>query len=202
MKPFTKGALISALWWVPAGMALAILLQVGAAMVLGLWLRSSSGSEWASRRFLRPAPFVAAEPGSAYGTADYHLALNTLDGEEVALERFRGKVVFLNFWATWCQPCLWEMPSIARLQASLGDGDVAFVIVSEESPAVVRPFVEQQGWKLPVYLALDEVPEVFAGDGIPRTFVVDRDGAIRFRHPSAADYDTDEARQFLRDLVR
>ena len=93
--------------------------------------------------------------------ADYHLRLRTFDGERHSLAELRGRTVFLNFWATWCPPCVAEMPGIAALHESLGD-EVAFVLVNMDAdPAKARAFLDRHGYRdLPVYRPVGPIPEI------------------------------------------
>lgn len=134
------------------------------------------------------------------GKADASWVLRTLDNQEVRLADFEGRVVFLNVWATWCRPCLVEMPGIQNLYEEFKGEGVVFLLVTTESPDHVRRFVTRQKWQLPVYTAPDDVPEVFASESIPTTFILNRRGEIVFKHVGAARWDTDECRRFLRGL--
>ena len=88
-----------------------------------------------------------------FGAASYNWAIRKLDGEEISFSQFRGKPVFLNVWATWCGPCVQEMPEIQALYESLKDSETAFVLLSEEELDEVKPFVREQGLDVPIYIA-------------------------------------------------
>jgi peroxiredoxin len=107
--------------------------------------------------------------------------LRDLSGQAHRLADFRGKVVFLNIWATWCPPCRMEMPSMERLYRRLQGKDFVMLAVSEDEDGyrTVQPFVEQMGLTFPVLL--DEkgiVPQRYGVTGYPETFVIDRDGEV------------------------
>lgn len=127
-------------------------------------------------------------------------AVTGLDGKEVSTEDLRGKVVFINRWATWCGPCVVEMPSIQALYESLKDSDIAFVIVSNEKADKIKEFVKKKGWNLPIYVATEGLPPVLRSEYIPATFVVDSAGNIVYRIQQVMDWDTDAARRFLRGI--
>jgi thiol-disulfide isomerase/thioredoxin len=111
-------------------------------------------------------------------------------------------VVFLNFWATWCPPCVGEMPSIQRLYDTLKDEEgVVFVCVSDEEPDTVRKFVEEKGYTFPVYTMEGERPEDFRGRGIPTTFILSQDGKISFRHIGSAKWDDQSSIDFIKNLL-
>ena len=133
--------------------------------------------------------------------ADFEWKLQGLDGEETSLAAFKGKVLFVNLWATWCGPCVVEMPSIQRLYEQFRQEDVKFLLVSDEPPDVVEPFVQEKGWELPMYVSNDERPSVFESRGIPATFILDREGRIVFRHVGSARWDDESSVRFLNELL-
>lgn len=106
--------------------------------------------------------------------------LPTMEGDDLTLSDLRGKVVVLNFWATWCAPCRYEIPYFIRLQEKYRE-DVAFVGISvdKEGWEVVRPFAEEYGVNYPLLLDDGIVSEEYGGAYVlPTTFVLDRDGNI------------------------
>jgi thiol-disulfide isomerase/thioredoxin len=112
------------------------------------------------------------------------------DGKEVNLSSFKGKVLFVNLWATWCPPCVAEMPSIERLyQDFAGRDDVAFLLVSlDRSPEPAKRFVASKGMKAPVYYPKSQPPRSFQADGIPVTIIVRKDGTQELRHDAYKDW--------------
>ena len=137
------------------------------------------------------------------GATDYAWSIKTLDGAEVAFSQFRGKSVFVNVWATWCGPCVDEMPDIEALWQSMSaHGDsVAFVLLSEEEAEPVRKFVEEQALSAPIYITTGPLPDVFESRGVPATFIVDPQGTIVFRRTGAASWNNDACRNYLRELA-
>ena len=145
---------------------------------------------------LSPPPFPKEE-----SLADIEWKFQSLDGEETSLSAFEGKVLFVNLWATWCGPCVVEMPSIQRLYEQFPQEDVAFLLVSDERPDVVEEFVQEKGWELPLYVSADEKPSAFKTLGIPATFILDREGRIVFRHVGSAAWDDESSVRFLTGLL-
>ena len=145
---------------------------------------------------LSPPPFPQEE-----SLADVEWKFQSLDGEETSLSAFEGKVLFVNLWATWCGPCVVEMPSIQRLYEQFPQEDVAFLLVSDERPDVVEEFVQEKGWELPLYVSKDEKPSAFKTLGIPATFILDREGRIVFRHVGSAAWDDESTVRFLTELL-
>lgn len=114
----------------------------------------------------------------------------------------RGKVVFLNVWATWCNPCVMEMPSIQGLYQKVSDNPkIAVVCVSNETRAKIRGFLAEKELTLPVYRAPDDIPKALHTDGIPATFILDPTGKIMFQHVGAARWDDDMVVSFLDSLA-
>jgi thiol-disulfide isomerase/thioredoxin len=111
------------------------------------------------------------------------LALKGLDGGAHDLAAYRGKVVLINFWATWCEPCRQEMPSIERLAHKLaGKPFVVLAVNLDEPEARIRRFLRQTPFDLPVLLDPNKaVANAWGVRMLPATFIVDRDGRIRYR---------------------
>ncbi len=135
--------------------------------------------------------------------ADYRWTLRTLDGQAVEFSRYRGQTVFLNLWATWCPPCVAELPSIDSLAANARLKGVAFVCVAtNDSELAVRSFVKRQQMKVPVLVSVDPPPEPFLTEAIPATFVIGPDGRILSQEVGAAQWDLPEVVDFLESLVK
>ena len=107
--------------------------------------------------------------------------LADLDGKPVSLADFKGKVVILDFWATWCAPCRDEIPGFVELQKKFGDKGLVVVGVSldEEGAAFVQKFVKEHGVTYPVVLGNQQVAAAYDGiDALPTTFIIDREGKV------------------------
>ena len=129
-------------------------------------------------------------------------SVRSLDGKRIRLSDLKGKVVFINFWATWCAPCVMEMPGIQKLAESLRNEPIVFLLVTDEDAIKIREFLETAPANLPVYLGREELPKAFRPGGIPTTFILARNGAIVFRQVGAANWDHELSRRFLRSLLR
>ena len=134
------------------------------------------------------------------GQVDYSWTLQTVEGDTLSLERFKGNVLFINMWATWCAPCVAEMRSIAALRDSLADTDIEFLLVSPEHPRHVRHFLHRHGYHLPVLVEHERMPEAFGLEALPTTYIIDRDGRIVLKYRGATNWDTAAARELLRAL--
>ncbi len=129
-------------------------------------------------------------------------AVSLATGDSVSLEDYRGKVVVLNIWATWCEPCRVEMPAIERLHNAF-NADTNFRIVSvsidEADPEVVREFQRAYGLTFEILQDRSRVIErIYQTTGVPETFVIDRDGRIVKKLIGAHDW----ASTINQDLIR
>ena len=120
--------------------------------------------------------------------------LKDLDGKQVKSSDFDGKVVILDFWATWCPPCKAEIPGFIELQKKYGEKGLVVVGVSldEGGPSVVKQFMNQFGINYPVVMGNIQTMEDFGGKAIPTTFVIDRSGKIVAKHVGFASKETFE----------
>ena len=129
-----------------------------------------------------------------------------LDGTPVRLADFKGRVVLVNFWATWCPPCIREMPSLDRLQAALKDRDLAVLAVSIDrgGAKVIVPFAERLGLEhLGIYHdAKGALFQAFGVTGLPTSFLIDRRGRIVGAYPGPAEWDGPEARVLIEHYLR
>lgn len=125
-------------------------------------------------------------------------SLRDLTGREWKLSALRGKVVLVNFWATWCPPCRKEIPDLSSLYSQFENKGFVVLAISDEERAKVEPFVRDQRMKYPVLLdAGRKVTEQFAVDGIPKSFVYDREGRL-----AATAIDMRTRGQFLAMLAK
>lgn len=127
--------------------------------------------------------------------------LRAADGTEADMADLFEDVLFVNLWATWCAPCIAEMPHIEELADRFADAQVAFLIVSEEDPDTVTPFVEEQGWQLPIYTA-QSIPAMFQTDVLPATYILDEMREMVFKHIGVARWDDQTTVEFIENLLR
>lgn len=160
-------------------------------IVLGLLLCCLAGLAHAQQ--LRPWTGGATPP----------LALPDLEGRTHALEGYRGKVVLINFWATWCEPCREEMPSIRRLRASLAGRPFAVLAVNlGESEARIRRFLGEVPLDFPVLLDRDSAAaKAWRARILPVSFIVGPDGRLRYFVVGEYDWSQEAARKALIALM-
>jgi thiol-disulfide isomerase/thioredoxin len=132
--------------------------------------------------------------------------LKDVNGQPVSSDQFKGKVVVVDFWATWCGPCRAEIPGYVSLQKKYGPEGLVIVGISldAQGPGVVKKFMQQHGMNYQVVMGDDEVQAAFGGaeglTAIPTTFIIDRSGKIRDRKVGAEHTADFEARlvQYLK----
>jgi len=172
---------------------------------------------WLGFRFFSALPDVArrqrAEPCLALeATVENRPAppfeLSDQAGRKHRLSDYRGRVVLLNFWATWCPPCVEEAPALEALAHAVSGPDIATIAVSvDEGWEDVKEFVEAQGFgtKTPKLTLLLDVPRKVAGSygttKFPETYVVDRDGQLLYRFVNKRDWSSEAAQACLRSLL-
>jgi len=117
-------------------------------------------------------------PGDATPAAPA-FTLTDINGKSVSLSDFKGKVVILDFWATWCPPCKREIPDFIKLQKEFGSRGLQVVGIALDEPGKVQAYASQNGINYPVLLGSDDIAWKYGGiQGIPTTFIIDKTGKI------------------------
>ncbi len=120
----------------------------------------------------------------------YKIELQTLDGKPVDMDDFKNKTVFINFWATWCKPCIQEMPTIAKAQELLKDKNVVFLFPSNESVDLIEGFKERKGFDFNYVQSKNlEALNIVA---LPTTFIFNPKGELIFSEAGFRDWSTEE----------
>ena len=125
------------------------------------------------------------------------------DGKLITLKDLKGKVVFINFWATWCGPCIAEMPSIQKLYDKYKDNpEVVFVLLEAEGNKVkAAKFMENKNLTLPVYYPSGNFPQEFFRGSLPTTVILDKEGNIAHVTEGMADYSGQNVVDFIDQVI-
>lgn len=128
--------------------------------------------------------------------------IENIDGEPFLFGQLnKNKPVFINFWATWCPPCVAEMPGILKLYEDYGD-KVNFVIVSNESRAKVRAFAKDKGYEELPFYKNSNVPYDFYSTSIPTTYIIDKKGRVIINEKGIADWNSGKIRKLMDEITR
>lgn len=139
----------------------------------------------------------------ATSTQNQEILFKTPQGEIISLESQKGKVVFINFWATWCPPCIAEMPSINKLYTGFkGNDAITFMMVDvDNNREKSQKFMEKRDFDLPVYTPASGIPASYMSGAIPTTLVLNKQGQVAFKHEGMGDFSNEEFKNFLADLI-
>jgi peroxiredoxin len=130
--------------------------------------------------------------------------LPDLQGKAVRLSQLKGKVVFLNIWATWCPPCRKEMPTMETLYQKFKDTDFVMLAISQdaEGSKTVVPYLQEGNFTFPVLLDTSaEMGRKYGVTGFPETFIIDREGRIVHHHIGYQDWSRADVEGALRNLM-
>ncbi|MDR2221350.1 MAG: TlpA family protein disulfide reductase [Flavobacteriaceae bacterium] len=123
------------------------------------------------------------------------------EGKEFDFASVEGKVIIINFWATWCPPCIAEKPSFQELYNDYKD-KVVFMFVTTDSKDKVAAFKEKYGYTLPIYYQVDSPPALLYSSSIPASYVIDKEGNIVIKKFRAADWNSAKFRVTLDELLK
>lgn len=125
------------------------------------------------------------------------------DGLSKNTSELRGKVLFINFWASWCPPCRAEFPSIEKLYSKFkGNPDILFLTINEdEDLSAAKSYINQEKLTLPFYKTMKAVPKEIYNGTLPTTIVMDKNGKIRYRHEGFANYASEKFIQQVEELI-
>lgn len=131
------------------------------------------------------------------------ILFKSMDGQIVNLKDQKGKVVFINFWATWCPPCVAEMPSIQKLYSTLKEDErILFLLVDmDNKPEKSQKFMDKRRFNLPVYTPASSIPDILFTRALPTTIVLNKNRKIVFKHEGTADYSNAEFINYIKELA-
>ncbi len=131
--------------------------------------------------------------------------VNSLSGTPLKLSDLKGKVVLLNFWATWCPPCRSEIPSMMKLNTAMAGKPFQMVAISidEGGRPAIESFFQASGFSLPAYIDPDNrAAKTYGITGVPETFIIDRQGVIVKKVIGPMEWDSPEVGAFLEKLMK
>ena len=131
---------------------------------------------------------------------DYKWNIRDENGKHISFESLREEVIFLNFWATWCPPCIAELPEIESLYNKFGE-KVVFLLITNEDPDIVNAFLQKHSYDLPVYYSAAAPPSIFSGRAIPSTYIISGDGRIVTKKTGAANWDSRITAKIFKELL-
>lgn len=177
-----------------------LLIVVAVVLLISSDIRTSVAStlqSWVLHTGLLDAEATAS---AELGSIDQPLALAQLDGTPLDSALLIGKPIFLHIWASWCPPCIAELPDIQQLVNSMSPQETTFLLVSvDKDVSKVRQFVSENQYSLPVYRLTGEFPPELEYNSIPTTYIIAPSGQILYKHEGLAQYNHDDFKQFLLD---
>ncbi|MFN8254674.1 MAG: TlpA disulfide reductase family protein [Bacteroidales bacterium] len=165
-----------------------------------MWLISNVNK--AKIFFVQPS-VIEADKAVSLSADDYQLLFTDLNNNNLDFSLLKGKVIFLNFWATWCPPCVAEMPSIQKLyNAYRNNNQIAFILLTNEEKTKVKTFLQKQGYDFPVFFNQDRIPEVLSTNSIPTTFLISKSGKLVIKEIGASDWAGNRVKTEIEKLLK
>lgn len=127
---------------------------------------------------------------------DYDFYIFDNNGKRVHFEKFKNKKILINYWATWCPPCIAEMPSLLKLYADKKD-DAVFLFITNENPETVNSFTQKKKWDIPVYFLSQAPPDLLNYSSLPTTLLINEVGEIIIRKAGAANWNAEKVRKLV-----
>ncbi|GLU53360.1 TlpA family protein disulfide reductase [Dyadobacter frigoris] len=177
-------------WFSVSNITTAVMVVFLAAMVI-----SPEVKAWTIQTLMKVGlfqPKIDKQPDAASAEALPNVFFRKGDGKTVDLASLKGKVIFINFWATWCPPCIAEMPSINALYGKFKDNEnVVFLMVDVDGNYQKSDsFMKKHHYGLEVVSPAVEIPPVFMQGAVPTTVILDKEGKMVYRQEGAADYNS------------
>ncbi|MGY8915803.1 MAG: redoxin family protein [Flavobacteriales bacterium] len=177
--------------WVNAALILAVILMLFTPIGFKIKVRLS-------RLLSSSAAMVKAELQVPLDS--YKWELKDTEMASFSFESQKGKVLLVNFWATWCAPCIAEMPSLQNLYMDYGDR-VTFMFVTNEEEQKVLDFLKRKNYELPVYFPQSKEPKVLSSKSLPTTYIINKKGKLIVAETGAADWNSESTRKLLDSLL-
>lgn len=151
-------------------------------------------------RLIAFSPSVIQKEDAMQVNNDYWIVKSLETGEKINFSDLKGQVIFINHWATWCPPCLAEMPDIDALYKTYKD-KVVFLITTSDHKTKVNTFMETEGYTFKNYTSLTSVPANLGSNALPHTLVIDKQGYIRVDKIGAAKWNAEGFRETLDKML-
>lgn len=142
------------------------------------------------------------ENGEQMSENDYNWNLKDINGEQVNLNKYKGRVLFINLWATWCPPCVGEMPEIQKLYNHFKDNEhIEFLMVTSDPISKIKPFLKKKSYTFPAYEYESNPPIPFRVKSIPTTFIISKSGKIVIKKTGAANWGGNKTIEIINKLI-
>lgn len=135
---------------------------------------------------------------------NYDFILKDLEGNKVNFTDYKGKVVFLNLWATWCGPCRAEMPGIQNLYTKINNENIQFVMLSideDRQQPKVKKYISDNRFTFPVFMPSGSLTNQLSVPSIPTTFIINKQGMVVQKKVGTTNFDTPKFKKYLEDLA-
>ena len=143
------------------------------------------------------------ENGEQMSDDDFEWSFKDINGKLVNLKDHKGKVIFINLWATWCPPCVGEMPEIQKLYDHFKDNDqIVFMMVTGDKVPKIKSFIEKRDYSFPVFQYISNPPVPFRVKSIPTTFIVSKSGKIVIKKTGAANWGGSKTIKIINKLIK
>lgn len=144
---------------------------------------------------------VTTTNGPMLSKRDYQLQLVTPEGKQQTLKDFKGNLLFINVWASWCPPCVAEMPTIETLYKNVGSHDnIKFILLSmDKNSQKAVDFMESKEFPMPYYFPASGLPNEFRSQYLPTTYIISKEGQVIYKKEGIADYSSDSFKNWLID---
>lgn len=131
---------------------------------------------------------------------NYNWNLVNTENQNIDFNKMKGEVVLVNFWATWCPPCIAEMPSLENLYLDYGN-KIQFMLVANDDARKVNSFMKDKGYTMPVFYEESTTPALLQSSSIPATYLIDKQGNIVIAKTGSADWNSEKTRKIIDELL-
>ena len=147
---------------------------------------------------------ISTTEGPHLSATDFRFAMQNASRNVVELSEFKGDVVFINVWASWCPPCIAEMPTIQTLYENVNSYDnIRFILLStDQKREKAVQFMKSREFEMPYFFPASSLPQVFRSQYLPTTYVISKQGQVVYKKEGIADYSSQNFARWLIDLAQ